>query len=353
MEREILETRFFFVLLVGAFVLLFFVLLPYLATLAVAAALAIVLAPLRRFFMRHGVPDSWVASLLVVLLLLTVVFIPLVLMGIKVLEEASGLSSFLSASGEKAVELPFLDGGGSTWISVGDVRTFFSPEKFRAYASSLAQRAARWVVEHMGTLFSSVAEIVFKFFLGIVALYFFLKDGEPLGRMLAHSIPLPSDFAETIIRKIVLTVNSVIKGSLVVAVVQGTLAGVGFVIFGVPGAAFWGATTILAALVPAVGTLVTTIPAVLYLVIIGKNAAAFGLALWGLFIVGLIDNVLRPLLIKRGVHIHPLLIFLSVLGGLQFFGPAGFLLGPLVLSVFFALLELYPRSLANNRGKAT
>jgi predicted PurR-regulated permease PerM len=85
---------------------------------------------------------------------------------------------------------------------------------------------------------------------------------------------------------------------------------------------------------------------------IGKFASAVGLAAWGIFIVGLVDNLLRPQLLKRSVRVHPLLILLSVLGGIQFFGPAGFLLGPVALSLFVALLDIYPRVLLGRDGHA-
>jgi predicted PurR-regulated permease PerM len=119
------------------------------------------------------------------------------------------------------------------------------------------------------------------------------------------------------------------------------LVGVGFAIFGVPQPIFWGTVAAVMAMVPSVGTALVTIPAILYLAIVGQFLPAIGLLAWSLILVHSIDNFLGPILISRKATIHPFLIFLSVIGGLGFFGPIGFLLGPIVLSISLALLDIY------------
>ena len=103
----------------------------------------------------------------------------------------------------------------------------------------------------------------------------------------------------------------------------------------------WGAAAMLAALIPAVGVALVFVPAVVYLFYVGGALAAGGLLIFGVF-VGVVDNLLAPVLFERGLRIHPLLILLSILGGLAFFGPVGFLAGPVALSLLFALLDIYP-----------
>jgi len=137
-------------------------------------------------------------------------------------------------------------------------------------------------------------------------------------------------------------VNSVVKGSLIVGVVQGVLTGVGFALFGVPNPALWATIAAIASLIPTIGTGLVLIPGISYLFLVGASSNAIGLIIWGVFAVGLVDNFLGPKLIERGVKIHPFLILLSVLGGIGLFGPIGFLAGPLILSWLFALLDMYP-----------
>ncbi|OQW98324.1 MAG: hypothetical protein BWK74_04780, partial [Desulfobacteraceae bacterium A6] len=135
-------------------------------------------------------------------------------------------------------------------------------------------------------------------------------------------------------------INSVIKGNLTVAVIQGALTSAGFAVFGIPNAVLWGSVTAIAALIPGVGTSLVLIPAILFLFLSGKFLSGFGLLAWGAGAVGLVDNFLGPKLVGRGMQMHPFIILLSVLGGIGFFGPIGFLLGPLAISLLFAFLEI-------------
>ena len=125
------------------------------------------------------------------------------------------------------------------------------------------------------------------------------------------------------------------------ALIQGILTAVGFALFGVPNPTLWGSVAAIAALVPSVGTALVLFPAILFLYWSGAALSALGLLLWGATAVGLIDNFLGPKLAGRGMRLHPFLILLSILGGIALFGPIGFLLGPLVLSMLFVLLEIY------------
>ena len=125
------------------------------------------------------------------------------------------------------------------------------------------------------------------------------------------------------------------------ALIQGILTAVGFTFFGIPNATLWGSVAAITALIPGIGTALVLLPAILYLYFSGETLFAVGLLLWGMTAVGLVDNFLGPKLVERGMRLHPFLILLSVLGGVGFFGPLGFLLGPLVLSLLFALIEIY------------
>ena len=125
------------------------------------------------------------------------------------------------------------------------------------------------------------------------------------------------------------------------ALIQGILTAVGFTFFGIPNATLWGSVAAITALIPGIGTALVLLPAILYLYFSGETLFAVGLLLWGMTAVGLVDNFLGPKLASYGMRLHPFLILLSVFGGVGFFGPLGFLLGPLVLSLLFALIEIY------------
>jgi predicted PurR-regulated permease PerM len=128
---------------------------------------------------------------------------------------------------------------------------------------------------------------------------------------------------------------------LLIALTQGFVSGIGFAIFGVPSATLWGSMAAVGSLVPGVGTAIVIAPMVMYLLVTGSTVAAIGLAIWGIIAVGMVDNFLGPILVGRGVRIHALFILFAVIGGVQYFGPLGFILGPLVLSLLYALLDIH------------
>ena len=178
-------------------------------------------------------------------------------------------------------------------------------------------------------------------FIFLIAIYYLFKDGHKLKTAIIILSPLQDIHDETIFDKLALAINSVIRGNLAVALVQGVLTAIGFALFGVPNATLWGSIAAIAALIPGIGTALVLLPAILYLYLSGETLSAVGLLFWGMTAVGLVDNFLGPKLASRGMRLHQFLILLSILGGISFFGPLGFLLGPLILSLLFALLEIY------------
>jgi predicted PurR-regulated permease PerM len=136
-------------------------------------------------------------------------------------------------------------------------------------------------------------------------------------------------------------IHSIFLGSLVVGILEGVSTGLAFTAFGIPAPALWGTVAAVASLVPGFGTSLVILPGVAYLVITGEYAYAFGLLAWGYIAIILLDHSLGPVLVNKGVHVHPFLVLLSVLGGLLTFGVIGLFLGPLILVFLFTLLDIY------------
>jgi predicted PurR-regulated permease PerM len=335
MEHNHTESYFFLTLLIAVLVLTGFVFLPYLDLIVLSATLAIVFGPVyRKINEEIGKHKSWAAFLTVVIIFL-VIFIPVVVFGIQLFNEAGNLYAKLSNP----------DASLGTVHHLADTLRQYGV-KFNLPAAvfdfdQYVKSGLEWGLKNLGSVFSGVVSAVGFFFLSLVGVYYFLRDGKKFTHALAGLTPLSSEYTNAIFKKLHITVNSVVKGTLAVAIIQGLLAGIGFWVFGVPSAIFWGAIAVITSLIPVVGTSIVVIPGILYVFAGGHIGSAIGLALWGFLVVGLIDNFLRPKLLEQGVNIHPFLILLSVLGGLGLFGPIGFLTGPLVLSLLFALLEIY------------
>jgi predicted PurR-regulated permease PerM len=204
-----------------------------------------------------------------------------------------------------------------------------------------AQQTFGWVLNNVGQFSQGIATIGLGIFVWLLAFYYFLRDGHRLKELFIIFSPLSDKYDNEIVNRVVTAVKAVVGGSLIVAVLQGIAAGVGLWIFGVPAPAIWGSVSIIAALVPTVGTALVMIPAVGYLFILGQTLPAVGLLLWALIVVNLIDNFLRPKLMAKGINVHSLAILLSVLGGIAFFGPMGFLTGPIIVAMLAEFLGIY------------
>lgn len=326
---------YFFLGLFGLVILLLIgVFAPFISILAIAGALAVVFHPIFKWLKGKLFGSGFAGALITVLLALVIVIIPLIILSTSVFGEAHGLYNSLS---------------NADYSFFHTIETKLQPMVPGLDIQASIQQGISNLTGSLGGIFSVTAQAILFFLLGIVALYYFLKEGDRFLDILMRLSPLDPEYDEKILTKMGRAVNSIIRGSLVVALVQAVLTGVGFWIFGVPNPALWGSVTVIAALVPTVGTGLITIPGVIYLLAFGHPVAAIGLLAWGVLGVGLIDNLLRPILIGRGVDIHPYLIILAVLGGISFFGIAGFLLGPLILSLFFALSDMYDPILAKSK----
>src|SRR3989344_4961826 len=207
-----------------------------------------------------------------------------------------------------------------------------------------AKTALQWIVGRAGSIFGSISSFLLSLFIFFIALYYLLREGPRVRHALIEFSPLSDNEDKAIFERLERAVNSVIKGNLMIALIQGALAMLGFAIFGVPHAILWGAVTAVAALIPGIGTALVFAPVIGFLFFTGDIFSAVALVIWGALAVGLIDNLLGPRLIGRGMQLHPLLVLLSVLGGLIFFGASGIFLGPLSLSLFFSLLSIYRQS---------
>jgi predicted PurR-regulated permease PerM len=336
MDSQKAEVYFFFLLLFAVGALVFFVFLPFLTPLTFAATFAIVFMPLQRQMRRRVFGDhEGFAAFFTVLIVLLLVFAPLFFLLAQVMNEAISLYGRLAsgAVGTFAQNIPEV-------LQRAFPQTDFSGilGGIGGYVGDLAN----WLFQNIGSLFSGITQFFMSFLLMLIAFYYFVKDGDRVYAELLRVAPLSRHYAEEVCERVTAAVRSVVHGSLVVALVQGILVGVGFFFAGVPGAAFWGFVSVISSLIPVVGTTLVVAPAVLYLALIGNIPAAVGLAVWGIVAVGLSDNFLRPLLMRRTVRVHSLLILLSVLGGIGVFGPTGFLLGPVIVSLLFALLDIYP-----------
>lgn len=340
MQRKTLQPYFLLAALAGSLVLAFYILQPFLAPLILAAIFAVVLRPIYESLCRRLGGRQSISALLTALLFTIIILVPAFTIGSQLVQEAQQLYESLSqggASGELSTLLSSLGSMVSGIVPGAEARLLEASTHIDEYAQS----ALNWALAHVGPVFSGLLNLALDIFIFFVSLYYFLRDGGQLAAKLVEFSPLPDTDDSRILVRLEAAVNSVIKGQLTIALVQGFLTGIGLWLFGVPSPALWGVVASIAALVPSIGTALVIAPAVFYLAIVGSVPAAIGLAIYGAVAVGLIDNLLGPRLISSGLKLHPLIVILAIIGGLVFFGPIGVFLGPLTMSLLIVLLSIY------------
>ncbi len=332
-NEKVIEYVFFFSVLGGAAYLMWQLFAPFGGALALAAIIVTICYPLYERILRV-VPkrNKTIASLLSVLMVLLVVVIPLGILGSFVLREALSVYSLFNSN----TYLSFTNQIADIEVLVQKLIPGFSID-----IATYVQQIASFIATHLVSLFAGTASTLFLFFLALIASFYFFRDGKMFTSYIVKASPLKDIQDELILKRLATSVRSVALGTVLVALIQGVLTGIGLSLFGFDRAILWGCLAAISALIPGVGTTVVFVPAVIYLIATGSHLLAGGVALWGVLAVGFIDNLIGPYLMSRGNSLHPFLILLSVLGGIGVFGPIGFIIGPVILSFFMVLLELY------------
>jgi len=328
--------KWFFLLITGVVLFLFWsVIEPFFIVLLLATVVTIILSPIDRKltkWLKHPKLSAGILTASVLLL----IFIPLLIVLLVMARQASDLVQ------NSLVDTSWLDQlNPETSPLVAMLPEVVQEQILALDIAETGKAIATWAFENIGALFSSTTRFVLNAFLFFIALFYLILDRDVLYKEILALSPLRDSIDEKILKRIIGTIRSVVFGVLILAVIQGIFAGIGMTIFGVPGALIWGAVTMIAALVPFVGTALVLIPATLYLLFTGSTYAALGLFAWSIFFVGAADNFIGPYLIRGTTHMHAFLVLLSVLGGLTAYGSIGILAGPTILAAMLALIELY------------
>jgi len=332
MTEQKLEANFFMTVFVGVLVLTGYIFYQFVGAITLALVLAILLMPLYDRI-RAKVKSTRVSAGIVVLITALAILLPASILAFLLLQEVRGITHYFASIDPTG--LPGIV--GAYWQkmvqSIPALATLDINALVRSGLESLGAQATIFVTGTLSTVLST--------FVALFTLYFFLKDGKKFLRATIAFSPLNDIQDEQIVHKLRIVSNALIRGTLLVALVQGILTGFGLWVFGVSNPVLFGAIASISALIPAIGTGLVSVPALIYLLVTGQYVAAAGFAAWGFVVVGLSDNLLRPYLIGHRGRIHPLFVLLTVLGGVIVFGIVGILLGPLIFGLLIALSEIY------------
>jgi len=343
------ERRFIRVfILVPALVTLFFVyeiFRPFLQPIALSIILVSLCYPAYRWILKHVGRRENVASLITCLLIMFLVVLPVALLVVTLAGQVNDVYNQVHArvaSGEfdnilTLKKNPYL-ADVKSWLE-----RYVNPNKIDLVGgiSSGLQQLSLYLIRNSPTILEGFAGVVGQFVIVMITMFFLFRDGPRLTGELRKLSPLGSRHEELLTRKFREITRATVLGTLVTALAQGVAGGFVFWILGTGNALFWGTATGFVSMVPVVGTSAVWFPWVIFFLLSGAYLKAVALLVLSIFFVGLIDNVLRPLLIEGQAGMHTLVVFFALLGGGAYFGILGLVFGPVLVSLFLAFLELY------------
>ena len=346
-DKSRLAIVFFLACFAAISYFLYRILAPFLSMLAWAIVLAVVFYPLFKRILPLVRRRRAAAASITCLLVLLLIVLPVTFLGFIVTQQSIALYQDLQQQSgslaEVTAQLKELQSRPSIQWLATQAQKWFGAEEFNIekYLQDAASTVSRFLMGRGPSFLRGVGEMIFHFFLMFISMFFLLRDGPLLLEVIKSSSPLPAEYESEIIRKFEDVTYATFFGSLLTAVVQGAAACLLFLSLGLPAPLFWGAVVSLMSLVPIVGALIVWLPWAAYLILAGHTARGIVLLAVGTLVVSSIDNVLKPMIIQGRTDMHPLLVFFSVLGGLQAFGFLGILLGPLMVALFVSFLNFY------------
>jgi predicted PurR-regulated permease PerM len=338
-----LRTAFVLLLVIAVSVLFLAVAWPFLEPLLLGALLAGLFHPLYRWITRLAGGRQSFGAVLTLLVLFILVLGPVsAFLGI-VVQQA------LSVSDQAIPWLREHLGAASTfnlhdWLvqrfpALADYVP--SQEELLQHVGTAAKSAGAFLVTVLSRMTATTAAFILNLFVMLYAMFFFFKDGKKILERIFYYLPLSDENETRMLARLSSITRATIKGTVVIGIIQGTLAGIAFWMAGIQGAAFWGTIMTILSIVPGIGAALVWVPAVIILFISGQYVAATLLLAWCAAVVGTIDNFLRPALVGRDAKMPDLLILVGTLGGLFLFGPIGFIVGPIVCGLFLTVWDIY------------
>lgn len=308
-----------------------------------AAVLAVLFHGLQIRFRRWLRGRSSLAAVLSMMVIFLIVIVPLFFVALAVTREAVGLYERL-ASGKS--DLQGIIERGLPIVTEYAERYGVDLQRVQERLSEAAVAASRFIASQLVSIGQVTAEFLLKFLLMLYILFFFLRDGEELTRALIRALPLGDMREKRLLARFALVSRVTVRGGLIVALIQGALGGILFWVLGIGAPVLWGLIMTVLALLPAVGAFLVWAPAAIILILGGNLARGVIMIVAGALVIGLVDNVLRPVLVGRSTRLPDFVVLIATLGGLSVFGASGLVIGPIIAALFLTVWNMFAEEYA-------
>jgi predicted PurR-regulated permease PerM len=338
-----LEQKTFLVLLVVVTLAFGWILVPFYGAVFWGVVLAIVFAPLYRKLLARFNRSPNLAAIATLAIILLIVILPLALVTAALLREVaafygriqSGELSFAHFFDQIVGALPGWVGRLLERFGLGDLGAL--QQKIAGGATAGSQAIAKQVLD----IGQNTLDFVVSFFVTLYLAFFLLRDGAALARRIWTAVPLDPHSKRDLFRKFATVIRATVKGNILVAAAQGALGGLAFWYLDVHGAVLWAVLMAFLSLLPAVGAALIWLPVAGYLLLTGAVAKGIGLIVFGTVVIGLVDNLLRPVLVGKDIKMPDWMVLISTLGGMAIFGLNGFVIGPVVAAMFMSAWDIF------------
>lgn len=338
-----LETRTFLAMLVGVSLAFVFLMKPFFGPIFWAIAIALIFHPFQMFLVRRLGERPNMNALITLTVCMLIVVIPVLVLVTSLVAEGLGIYQQIQDGEIRPGE--YIDQVNKSFPAI---QAFLA--QFDINFSEIRDRVVSLFVggsQFLAKQALGVGQNTFQFFLGLALMvylaFFLLRDGNKLVDLLIRALPLGDERERLLFAKFAEVTRATVKGNLLIAIIQGALGGIIFWTLGIGGALLWGVVMAIFSLLPAVGAALVWVPAAIYLAAVGHVVQAVILTIFGVVVIGLADNLLRPILVGRDTKLPDYIVLLSTLGGIAMFGINGFVMGPLVAALFMAFWGIFIR----------
>ena len=341
-----LEDRAFLVLVVAVSLAFGWILWPFFGAVLWGTVLAILFAPLYRRLSTSMRQRRNLAALTTLAIVLVMVILPLSLIVAALVQEAASVYAKIQSRdlslGQYFQEVYDALPAWATGLLGRFELTHLGAVQERLSASLM--QGSQFLAAQAITIGQNTFQFFVKFFLMVYLLFFLLRDGEMLARRAKEAIPLRAEHQRALFEKFTVVIRATVKGNIVVALLQGALGGLIFWILGIHAALLWAALMAILSLLPAVGAGLVWLPVAVYLLATGAVWQGVVLIAYGVLVIGLVDNVVRPILVGQDTKLPDYVVLITTLGGLAIFGINGFVIGPVIAAMFIAVWDIFAAS---------
>lgn len=337
------ENRALLPLLVAVSAALVIVLLPFYAAIMWGVILALLFTPLYRWMLLKVCRQPTLAALCTMVVVILIVIIPATLVMIALAQEASAIYLRLQ-SGELNPALYFrhIFDRLPDWVTaVLDRLGLANFNTLQRRITTAMAQGSQFAATQVFNIGQNTFEFVISMFIALYLAFFLIRDGNTVVRAIGRAIPLAPSHKQQLWEKFATVVRATVKGNLLVAAIQGALGGLAFWYLGVGGALLWAVVMAALSLLPAIGAAMVWLPVALYFLATGAIWQGLSLMAYGVLVIGLVDNLLRPVLVGKDTLMPDYVVMITTVGGMAVFGINGFVLGPLIAAMFLAVWHIF------------